>query len=141
MKIYWSGAILALMADVELRERSRGRESLDVALDRLQRCCLPAAERWTGTQLLAQLDRLVDEPVFMPLYRRYADRPGFPDIAPLFGRLGISVIDGQVTLQDEAELAEIRHSIMRSAVKASAATGQELGSASRNSQRSIGSFR
>jgi len=113
MKIYWSGAILALMADVELRERSGGRESLDVVLDRLQRCCLPAAERWTGTQLLAKLDSLVDEPVFMPLYRRYADEPGFPDIQPLFRRLGIAVEDGRVTLQDDAELADIRLAITR----------------------------
>lgn len=113
MKIYWSGAILALMADVELRERSGGSESLDVVLDRLQRCCLPAPERWTGTQLLAKLDSLVDEPVFMPLYRRYADAPGFPDTDPLFQRLGIVVEDGRVKLRDDAELADIRIAITR----------------------------
>ena len=39
MKVYWSGAALALMADVQLRERSNGEESLDDVLDRLQACC------------------------------------------------------------------------------------------------------
>jgi hypothetical protein len=121
MKIYWSGAILALMADVELRERSGGRESLDAVLGRLQRCCLPAADRWTGTQLLAKLDSLVDEPVFMPLYRRYADEPGFPDIQPLFRRLGIAVDDGRVTLRDDAELADIRLAITRAPASVSPA--------------------
>ncbi len=36
MKIYWSGAILALKADVELRRRSNGHDSLDAALERLR---------------------------------------------------------------------------------------------------------
>ena len=111
MKIYWSGAILALKADVELRERSGGRESLDLALDRLQRCCLPAAESWTGPQLFEKLDSFVETPVFMPLYRRYADTEGFPDIAPLFRRLGIDVNDGRVALRDDAELASVRDAI------------------------------
>ena len=113
MKIYWSGAVLALIADVELRQRSDGRESLDDVLDRLQQCCLPAAERWTGPQLLGKLDSLVSEPVFMPLYDRYADKKGFPDIAPLFGRLGIDIEDGRVVLRDDAELASIRDAMTR----------------------------
>ncbi|NNF49136.1 MAG: hypothetical protein HKN65_04715 [Woeseiaceae bacterium] len=78
-KIYWSGAAIALLADVELRQRSGDAESLDVVLDRFQRCCLPSGRRWSGRALFQQFDRLIEEPVFMPLYRRYADSPGFPD--------------------------------------------------------------
>jgi hypothetical protein len=111
MKIYWSGAIIALLADVELRRRSDGRESLDYALDRLQRCCLPAATSWSGTRLFEKLDSFVAEPVFMPLYRQYADSKGFPDVVPIFERLGIEVTDDRVTLRDDAELAEIRRAI------------------------------
>jgi len=111
MKIYWSGAIVALLADVELRERSGGRESLDAVLDRLQRCCLPAAHGWTGPELFAKLDGFVRQPVFMPLYRRYANAVGFPDIGPVFARLGVGVVDGQVELHDDAELAGIRQAI------------------------------
>jgi hypothetical protein len=120
MKIYWSGAILALMADVELRQRSAGRESLDDVLDQLQRCCLPAAKRWTGPQLFGKLDSFLEEPVFMPLYRQYADREGFPDIAPLFKRLGIDIGDDRVALHGDAELAEIRKAITRSPTGAGA---------------------
>ena len=79
-KIYWSGAAIALLADVELRRRSGGAESLDVVLDRFQRCCLPSGRRWSGRELFEQFDHLLEEPVFMPLYRRYADSPGFPDV-------------------------------------------------------------
>ena len=79
-KIYWSGAALFLIADVQLRQRSDGRESLDTVLGRFQHCCLPSGRRWSGPELLQQFDALIDEPVFMPLYRQYADAPGFPDV-------------------------------------------------------------
>ena len=81
MKYYWAGAALALMADVRLRERSAGRESLDTVLGQLQRCCLPARNRWSATRLLRRLDGFLDDPVFIPLWETYADRPGFPAFA------------------------------------------------------------
>ena len=79
-KIYWSGAAIALLADVRLRERSNSTESLDVVLDRFQNCCLPSQRRWSGAELFTRFDSLIDEPLFMPLYRQYADTAGFPDV-------------------------------------------------------------
>lgn len=111
MKIYWSGAVIALMADLELRKRSGGRESLDVALERLQRCCLPSLRTWSGPELFARLDALVDGPVFMPLYRRYADRSGFPDFRPAFEQLGIATVDDRVRLGRDGELSHMRDAI------------------------------
>jgi hypothetical protein len=111
MKIYWSGAIIALMADVELRRRSGGSESLDAALDQLQRCCLPAARSWSGTQLFETLDSFVDEPVFMPLYRRYANEAGFPEYLPVLEELGVHIEEDRVKLSNGADLAEIRRAI------------------------------
>lgn len=113
MKVYWSGAALALMADVELRRRSDGAESLDAVLDRFQRCCLPSSRSWSGVELFRKFDTLLDEPLFMRLYRRYADTAGFPDTRPLFGQLGIDVRDGQVWFDDNAGLAAVRQTIMR----------------------------
>ena len=52
MKIYWSGAAIALLADVELRRRSNGAESLDMVLDRLAQCCLPSDRAWSGPELI-----------------------------------------------------------------------------------------
>ena len=80
MKIYWSGAALALLADLEIRDRTDGRDSLDGVLGRFQACCLPSERRWSGREFLTRLDSMLAEPVFMPLYRRYADAPGFPDV-------------------------------------------------------------
>ena len=111
MKVYWSGAALALMADVKLREQSGGEETLDVVLGRLQQCCLPSNRTWSGTDLFAKMDSLTRYPVFMQLYRRYADTAGFPDVRPLIERLGLSVSNGKVRLRRHAELAGIRLAI------------------------------
>lgn len=111
MKIYWSGAAIALLADIELRERSGGKESLDIVLGRLQQCCLPSNRRWSGPELFKKLDSLIDEDVFMPLYGRHANTAGFPDVQPVLQRLGINIEKNKVRMRQDAELAHIRKAI------------------------------
>ncbi|MDX1515345.1 MAG: hypothetical protein R3288_00825 [Woeseiaceae bacterium] len=111
MKIYWSGAAIALLADVELRRRSDGAESLDTVLAELKRCCLPADSAWNGQRLFAQLDAFAGEPVFMPLYRRHANTAGFPSLAATLAQLGVELDDGRVSLNDSAPLAALRRAM------------------------------
>ena len=111
MLIYWSGAAFALMADVELRRRTDGAESLDTALGRLQACCLPAQRTWQPQELFSKLDQLSGHDVFMPLYERFGTAPGMPDTSGLFQRLGVRYADGSATLVD-AEDQAIRDAIM-----------------------------
>lgn len=124
MKIYWSGAALALMADVTLRERSNGVESLDSVLAKLADCCLPTDRVWSGPEFFAKLDSFASEPVFMPLYRRYADTAGFPDTSDTLARLGVVIDDGDVRFKRNAELAHVREAI----------TGPDPAAASRREQ-------
>ncbi len=112
MKIYWTGAALALEADVELRRRSGGALSLDALLERLAACCLPSARTWRGRELFTKLDEFAGEPVLVPLYDKYANVAGFPDYTGTFAKLGIEIRDGRVTLDDGAPLAAVRKSIM-----------------------------
>ncbi len=111
MKIYWSGAAIALLADIELRENSGGNESLDVALGRLQQCCLPSNRRWSGPELFTKLDSLLDQDVFMPLYGRHANTAGFPDVRLALQRLGIDIDKDEVRMRRDAELTDIREAI------------------------------
>jgi hypothetical protein len=111
MKVYWSGAAIALMADVQLRERSGGTETLDSVLGRLQECCLPADRVWSGIELFRKLDSLTEQDVFIPLYRRYANTAGFPDTSELLTKLGIAVAKGKVRIRRNSELGEIRAAI------------------------------
>lgn len=113
MKIYWSGAAIALIADVNLREMSGGTESLDKVLDRLQACCLPSDRTWSGEELFARMDTLTEYPIFTALYRRYADTAGFPDTGYVFAKLGMTISDdGKVKLRKHGDLRDIRLAIM-----------------------------
>ncbi|MGB5353732.1 MAG: hypothetical protein WBN32_08995 [Woeseia sp.] len=111
MKVYWSGAAIALMADVALREQSGGEQTLDDVLRELQACCLPSNHSWSGPELFGKLDELAGRSVFMPLYQRYADAIGFPDTSNVFARLGLIIDDGRVRLARSAKLLKIRDSI------------------------------
>ena len=112
MKVYWSGAALFLLADVELRRQSGGQVSLDTVLDRFQACCLPSRRTWKGRELFDAFDALIDEPLFADLYARYADTAGFPPYSTVLGQLGVVPGGATVSLRDDANLAEIRTSIM-----------------------------
>jgi hypothetical protein len=112
MKVYWSGAALALIADVQLRERSGGEASLDDVLEKFQACCLPSSRVWKGPELFAKFDELAGAAVFTPLYAQYADTVGFPDTGAVLERLGVTVSDGKVGFAEHAELRGIRESIL-----------------------------
>ena len=112
MKVYWSGAAVALLADIELRKRSDGKESLDTVLGQLQACCLPSRRRWSGPRLFRKLDSFLDTPVFMPLYSKYANEAGFPDLAAALHDLGINTNrDGKVIFDNSSPLATTREEI------------------------------
>lgn len=111
MKIYWSGAAIALLADVELRQRSGGAESLDTVLGDLQRCCLPSRRRWSGPDLFRRLDSFLESPVFMPLYRKHANEAGFPSTAALIDALGVETSGNGIEFDNDAPLAEIREAL------------------------------
>ena len=99
------------MADVQLRERSGGKESLDSILGEFQQCCLPADRVWTGPEFFSALDSFLEKPVLMPLYRRYADTAGFPETLGLLDRLGLEIDDGLVRIHRNSELNDIRVAI------------------------------
>jgi hypothetical protein len=111
MKIYWSGAALALLADVELRRRSKGEQTLDTVLGEFQECCLPSKRTWTGEELLTRFDSFLDQPVFMDLYRQHADTAGFPSVRPLLQSLGVIRESNEVRLSNAAELAYLRQAM------------------------------
>jgi hypothetical protein len=112
MKVYWSGAAIALLADIELRRQSEGKESLDSVLGQLQACCLPSSRNWSGQRLFKKLDSFVETPVFMPLYREHANKAGFPELGLLLQQLGVVANDdGSITLRDDTSLAATREAI------------------------------
>ena len=113
MLIYWSGAALALMADVELRNRGGGAASLDDLLDGLQDCCLPARTSWSGPMLFERFDEIDDSELMSSLFERFLASEGMPaDVDVLLERLGVRRTGGRVWFDESAPLAGIRRAIM-----------------------------
>lgn len=120
MMIYWSGAAVALLADVALRQRAPDT-SLDALLADLQACCLPSERTWDGPELFGKLDELGGTSVLMDLYQRHANRRGMPELDGLYRQLGITIRDNKVVLDDAAPLVHVRRAIMADATGQSAA--------------------
>ncbi|MEM9530924.1 MAG: hypothetical protein AAGA23_08390 [Pseudomonadota bacterium] len=113
MMVYWSGAALALVADVRLRRLSGGEESLDKLLSRLGACCLPSDRSWDAEEFFLKLDSLSDYSVFSETYRELANRPGVPKLDALYRSLGIvPTSDRTVQVTDSAPEAALRRSLM-----------------------------
>jgi hypothetical protein len=113
MRVYWSGAAVALLADVELRKRSDGQQSLDTALKALQTCCLPADRSWSARELMQRLDQLTETSVFMDLYKQHVNSDEFPDLSTVYAELGLKRVSRtRVDFDPKASAAVIRSAIM-----------------------------
>ena len=112
MMIYWSGAVLALIADTEIRQESKGKQSLNTVLADFARCCMPSARTWSNTELFAKLDQFTPSPIFIPLYRQYADSKGLPNVEPVLEQLGVDHHNLKRVKLIDAPLSNIRSQIM-----------------------------
>jgi M61 glycyl aminopeptidase len=112
MRVYWSGAWYFLSADLSLREQSNGSHSLDNALEQLNACC--ARKSLSVTDIIDQMDRGNQRKVFEPLYREVRAAEQMPPFEPLFDRLGIRIVEGKVTLQQQGPEAELRRQFLHS---------------------------
>ena len=113
MRVYWSGTAYWLEVDAELRRASGNRLDIDEALRRFDACCLPSYRAWKPAEFVDKLDALVGTDVFRQRFDAYANRRDFPDLKPLYARLGLvrSGRDG-LTLDDSAPDAGVRRAIM-----------------------------
>ena len=106
MRVYWSGAWYFLNADLELRHRSGGKQSLDTALHALNACC--GDRELSSREIARRLDALTGESVFVPLFRKVADSHALPPFERQFASLGITIIGGRVILDETHEQAALR---------------------------------
>jgi hypothetical protein len=110
--VYWGGATFALLADIELRQRSEGVRSLDEVMLALAACCSTSSRPWTSEQLLARMDEIAGGQVFTDLAKRVVLAPPFPDLHDAFAQLGIEPSDRGMRLLSNAPLAHVRDAIM-----------------------------
>ena len=112
MRIYWSGTAYWLEVDTELRRMSGNRLTIDEALHRFDDCCLPSYRAWEPAEFVAKLDALMGTDVFRKHFDAYATRRDFPDLKPLYARLGIVRAGDSLRFDDTAPDAGVRVAIM-----------------------------
>lgn len=120
-RVYWFGAALAFLADVELRAATHNQMTFDRALSELQACCARDARIWTADEMIARLDAFTGTNTLRVLADRYLDQTEFPDVASAFARLGVQVNASDVVLDATAEDARVRDAIMAPQVPLTAA--------------------
>ncbi len=112
MRIYWSGALYWLKADIALRTLTTNTAkpySLDLALEQLQACCF---DRYlSASEIVQKLDELSGSEIFSALFREFSASYAIPDYLTPLHSLGVEVISDQVTLNNQAKLSSHRRAI------------------------------
>jgi hypothetical protein len=106
--VYWAGAAIALMLDVELRAQSQGRLSLDVILSRLREQPEWYVRARSARELLQAFDRLAGTPVCAALASRHMHGE-LPQLKALFEQLGVAQ---SASSRMAAPLAWVRDAIL-----------------------------
>lgn len=113
--IYWGGAILSLLADVEIRKRSNGARGLEDALRGVLARGGNASQIWTLDDAIAAIDVHAGQPTLRPIADRYAFQGNPFDLSALLSSLGVSRDDEAehgVRLSADAPLSAIRDHIV-----------------------------
>jgi len=115
-RVYWAGAAIAFIADVELRLRG---SSLDEEMRRIRTCCASEPHIFTAGGLFTRYEPPAARTTPAPggqshrglrtVAARYLDDTAFPDVEAAYLALGLEVdAAGKVTFADDARAAAIR---------------------------------
>jgi len=110
--LYWGGALFWFLADVEIRERTSGRKSVDDALRAIRGDGGTIAVSWPLGRTLDTGDRATGTDVLRKLYARLGPEGSAPvDLDATWRRLGVRADAGSVRFDDDAPLARMRRAI------------------------------
>ncbi len=109
MRVYWSGAAIALLADLELRKQGK---TLDFAMSEFQKCCLPSDRLWSTAEYMLKLDELTHSKIFFQLYNKYIHNDNFPDMEDAYEQLGLIPKRGKLKFNDDFTAKQLRKNIM-----------------------------
>lgn len=110
-RVYWGGATFCLMADLEIRERTRNRLGLADALRGVLASGGSVANVWDFQRVLETADAAVGVPALESMHEEMRRRAWAVDLPALFRDLGVVVEGRDVRLVDDAPLASVRRAI------------------------------
>jgi hypothetical protein len=91
MRIYWSGALYFIKADLALRQQSNNKVGLSDILLKLNRCCVNHTKIWSGSFFAQKLDDLSNSKIFSDLYGEFWNGRSYPEYESTMKELGVSV--------------------------------------------------
>jgi hypothetical protein len=110
-RIYWGGALYCMVADLEIRERTGNRRSLDDAMRAIVRAGGTLENAWSLERALAVGDAAVGVPVLTELRKKMGDAPLKVDLDGWWKRLGIRKSNDRLVFDDAAPLAAVRRAV------------------------------
>ncbi len=110
-RTYWGGALFCLAADVEIRERTKGRRSLVDAVRAIVGHGGNISVSWPIEKVLEVGDAATGVPVLQETYKRMATQPEAVDLTRVWSRLGVRLERGKVIYDDTAPLASVRRAM------------------------------
>lgn len=109
-RVYWAGAALAFMTDIEARRAQSA--GLDEALREFARCCAASEANWSAESVLARLDGTMGAPRFQNLAKVWLSKTDFPELGSTLRALGVSSGDKGKAIFSPAPESALRDAIM-----------------------------
>lgn len=107
-RTYWGGALFCLVADVEIRERTHNKKSLQDALRGILNHGGTISQDWEITKAFSIGDQATGTHVLEELYKQMSNKPVTVDLNKLWAKLGLTLDGGEVQFNDQAADASIR---------------------------------
>ena len=111
-RTYWGGAMFCLVADVQIRERTRNRKGLQDSLRAILNHGGVISQDWDMERAFAIGDRATGTNVLQSLYKEMRDKPAPVDLDQIWQKLGVALKNGEVVFNDHAVDAAIRRAIV-----------------------------
>ena len=110
-RTYWGGALFWLLADVEIRERTSNRRSLDDAIRGIWSKGGNGSMDWSAERVWEEGDRATGLSVLTNLHEKMGEKPSEVDLPALWKRLGVIYSNRRVTFDDSAPLTAVRKAL------------------------------
>lgn len=110
-RVYWGGALFCLLADVEIRQKTKNRLGLEDALRSIAKQGGTAASDWDAEDAVAAGDKGVGVDVLHNLYTKMADKPVSIDVVAYLRKLGVVKSGSSVRFDETAPLSSVRRAI------------------------------
>ncbi len=113
---YWGGALFWFLIDLEIREKSKGKRSLDKVMARILDEGGTGGMEWTLDEIIDSIDKAAGFPLGRRYYERFGPRAATEDLPALWKRLGVATqrVKGveKVTFDSKAPLADTLKALM-----------------------------